>query len=102
MPRSSKIRGGPDMARQGWALTPEQSRAARGWLGWLQRDLATRANVSLRTVASFERGEINPLPNNLTAMQRAFEAEGVRLLFDENGAAAGMARQGARIDLSRE
>jgi hypothetical protein len=27
----------------------------------------------LRTVAAFERGEITPLPNNLTAMQRVFE-----------------------------
>jgi hypothetical protein len=30
----------------------------------------------------------------------AIEAEGIRLLFDETGAAAGIARQDARIDLS--
>jgi len=82
-------------------MTPEQSRAARGWIGWLQTDLAKKANVSLRTVAAFERGEITPLPNNLGAMQRAFEKAGLRLLFDRKGTAAGIACQAAEIDLTR-
>jgi ribosome-binding protein aMBF1 (putative translation factor) len=81
-------------------MTPEQSRAARGWLGWLQTDLAKAATVSVRTVAAFERGEIIPLPNNLSAMQRAFEKAGLRLLFDREGAAAGVARQAADIELT--
>jgi transcriptional regulator with XRE-family HTH domain len=81
-------------------LAPEQSRVARGWLGWLQRDLAEKATVLLRTVAAFECDEISPLPNNLTAMQRAFETEGIRLLFDEAGAPAGIIRQGVRIGLA--
>ena len=81
-------------------MTPEQSRAARGWLGWLQADLAKKATVSLRTVAAFERGEITPLPNNLSAMQAAFEKAGLRFLFDRKGAAAGVARRSADIDLS--
>jgi predicted transcriptional regulator len=84
------------MARQGWILTPEQSRAARGWLGWLQSDLAEKATVSLRTVAAFERGEISPLPNNLSAMQRAFESEGITLVFDEQGNPTGIMRRGSR------
>jgi transposase len=79
---------------------PGQSRAARGWLGWLQTDLAKAARVSVRTVAAFERGEITPLPNNLSAMQRAFEKSGLRLLFDREGAAAGVARQAADIELT--
>jgi ribosome-binding protein aMBF1 (putative translation factor) len=77
-------------------MTPEQSRAARGWLGWLQADLAKKATVSLRTVASFERGEITPLPNNLSAMQRAFESEGIMLVFDEHGNPIGITRRGDR------
>ena len=81
-------------------MTPEQSRAARGWLEWSRGELAKQAHVSLRTVASFERGEKMPLHNNIAAMQRAIEAMGIRLLFDRTGAAAGIARRDARIDPS--
>jgi hypothetical protein len=37
---------------------------------------------------------------NIAPVRRAIEAEGIRLLFDETGAAAGIARQDAQIDLS--
>lgn len=80
-------------------MTREQSRAARGWLGWSQRDLAIRANVALNTVNDFEAGRRTPTPNNLAALRRAIEAEGIRLLFAEDGSAAGIARQEARIKL---
>ena len=78
-------------------MTPEQSRAARGWLGWSQSELAKRANVSLSTVHDFERGQRTPTANNLSSMRRAIEAEGIRLLFDEAGAPMGIARKGNRI-----
>jgi transcriptional regulator with XRE-family HTH domain len=80
-------------------MTPAQSRAARGWLGWSQRDLAERANVALNTVNEFEAGRRQPTPNNLAALRRSVEAEGIRLLFDEAGAAAGIALQAARIEI---
>jgi ribosome-binding protein aMBF1 (putative translation factor) len=73
-------------------MTPEQSRAARGWFGWSQKELAARANVSVRTVQAFEKGEIIPLRNNIAAMRRAIEAAGVRLVFDRDGTAAGILR----------
>ena len=62
-------------------LTPEQSRAARGWLDWTQDDLAKRANVSLSTVRDFEKGRRVPIANNLEALRRAIDAAGVRLVF---------------------
>jgi ribosome-binding protein aMBF1 (putative translation factor) len=62
-------------------LTPEQSRAARGWLEWSQEDLAKRAQVSLSTVRDFEKGRRIPIKNNLDAMRISFEAAGVSLLF---------------------
>jgi transcriptional regulator with XRE-family HTH domain len=58
-------------------LSPEQSRAARGWLDWSQQDLADRAKVSLSTVRDFEKARRMPIANNLDAIHRAFEASGV-------------------------
>jgi|SRR6516162_6896101 ribosome-binding protein aMBF1 (putative translation factor) len=81
-------------------MTPEQSRAARGWLGWSQGELARRANVSLSTVHDFERGQRTPTANNLASMRRAIEAAGIRLVFDQDGAAAGVLRRDAKPDLS--
>jgi transcriptional regulator with XRE-family HTH domain len=102
VPKSSTIGDSPRFFRQPWVIAPEQSRAARGWLGWSQAELAKQANVSVRTVAAFERSEKNPLPNHLTVLRRVIEAAGIRLLFDEDGAPAGIAREGARINLRGE
>ncbi len=81
-------------------MSAEQSRAARGWLGWSQEELARRANVALRTVAAYERGDQLPRPNNMAALRRAVEEAGVVLLFDSDGAPAGIARQGAHLNPS--
>lgn len=64
-------------------LTPEQSRAARGWLDWTQDDLAKRANVSLSTIRDFEKGRRTPIGNNLVAIRRALETAGVVLIFQD-------------------
>lgn len=63
-------------------MSPEQCRAARGWLAWSQTELATRANVGLSTVKDYERGERKPIPNNLEAMQRALEKAGMKFTAD--------------------
>jgi transcriptional regulator with XRE-family HTH domain len=71
-------------------MSPEQSRAARGWLGWSQTELADRASVSLSTVRDFENGHRIPITNNLDALRRAIEEAGVRLLFLDDGKPAGI------------
>lgn len=71
-------------------LAPEQSRAARGWLDWSQEQLAERANVSLSTVRDFEKGRRTPIRNNLEAMAKALEGNGVRLLFGTDGNPSGI------------
>jgi transcriptional regulator with XRE-family HTH domain len=78
-------------------MSPEQSRAARGWLGWSQKNLAERAGVALNTVYEFEKGRRMPALYIITAMRAAIEVEGIRLLFDDSGAAAGIVREDARI-----
>lgn len=60
-------------------LSPEQCRAARGWLNWTQEDLAAKANVSLSTVRDFEKERRVPIANNLEAMERVLEANGIKL-----------------------
>ena len=71
-------------------LSPEQSRAARGWLDWSQEELARRANVSLSTVRDFEKGRRIPIKNNLDAIHRVLEAAGISLVHGEAGVATGI------------
>jgi DNA-binding transcriptional regulator YiaG len=67
------------------AMSPEQCRAARAWLGWSQQALATRAEVGLSTVKDFENGSRKPIANNRNALQGALEAAGIRFDNDPKG-----------------
>ena len=71
-------------------LSPEQCRAARGWLGWSQDKLAKRARIGVSTLKDFEGAKRVPIKNNLEAMRTAFERAGVGFLFHENGHAVGI------------
>lgn len=71
-------------------MTPEQCRAARGWLNWTQADLAKAANTALSTVKDYEGGRRNPMPNNLAAIQAALEKAGIGFVFDEEKIAWGI------------
>lgn len=64
-------------------MTPQQCRAARGWLELSQTELATAAGVSNSTVRDFEAGRRVPIGNNMNAMRNAFETRGIT--FTENG-----------------
>ena len=68
-------------------MSPEQCRAARGWLDWSQQYLAKRAKVGLSTVRDFEKRRRTPIANNLDAMRRALEAAGIEFT---NGDAPGV------------
>lgn len=63
-------------------MTPEQSRAARGWLDWGQAELASAASVSLSTVRDYEKGRRTPIPTTLAAMKAALEAQGIAFVSD--------------------
>lgn len=62
------------------AISPDQSRAARGLLDISQRDLAESAGGSLKAVKDFESGARTPLPATLPAMQDTLEKAGVELI----------------------
>lgn len=68
-------------------LTSELVRAARSLLHWSQQDLASRANVGISTIADFERGQRQPVPNNVLAIRRAIESAGV--IFTDGGVSRG-------------
>jgi len=61
-------------------MTPEQCRAARGWLALSQQKLADQASVSLSTVKDFEAGRRTPIGNNLLAMSSVLEGAGVAFI----------------------
>lgn len=74
-------------------MSPEQCRAARGWLGWSQQELADHARVGLSTVRDFEAGRRQPITHNIEAIQRAIEAAGVELVFRKDGSPSGIAER---------
>jgi DNA-binding transcriptional regulator YiaG len=71
-------------------MTPEQCRAARGWLGWSQNELAGAAHVSHSTVKDFEAGKRVPIANNLAAMRVALESRGIGFVGDDKSATCGV------------
>jgi DNA-binding transcriptional regulator YiaG len=61
-------------------MSPAQCRAARGLLDWSQLCLAHHAHVAHSTVADFERQARQPIANNLAAMRKAFEHQGLKFM----------------------
>lgn len=66
-------------------ISPAQSRAARGLLGWSQSVLAEKAGVSRATVADFEREVRTPIANNLRAIKAVLEEAGVDFETRDDG-----------------
>ncbi len=65
-------------------ILPEQSRAARGLLGWSQTDLANRAGVTLSTVKNYEVGRSRPIRLSMKAMENALVDAGIRFINDRD------------------
>ena len=63
-------------------LNKEQCRAARGWLGMTQDELASATGVAQKTIARFETGAVVPHDRTLRDLQRALEEMGIEFLFD--------------------
>jgi transcriptional regulator with XRE-family HTH domain len=66
-------------------ITPSQCRAARGLLGWSQKDLALRCTVSMRTIVTFEMRRTIPTPLNMKTIQEKLEDGGVEFIDGESG-----------------
>ena len=70
-------------------MSPGQCRAARGLLGWTQRELSNRARVGLVTICHFETAAHVPRLATLDAITRAFELAGI-VFIHENGGGPGL------------
>ena len=68
----------------------KQIRAARGWLGWSQKDLSEASGVSQRTIAGLEKERRIPNDRTLNDIARAFEDAGVVFLSDDQGLGIGI------------
>ncbi|MGI4801440.1 MAG: helix-turn-helix domain-containing protein [Janthinobacterium lividum] len=71
-------------------LTAEQSRAARGWLGLTQGELAERASVGLSTVRDLETGRRVISEEKLRSIRSSLEAAGVRFTYRADGLPQGI------------
>ncbi len=71
-------------------ILPAQSRGARGLIQWSQTQLAEKAGISLSTVADFEKGRRQPIPNNLAAIRKALENAGVKFINASKRGGAGV------------
>lgn len=65
-------------------ITVEQSRAARGLLGWTQQDLADASGLSKTAINNFEKKNSDIKVESIKAIYRSFEAMGI-VFLGENG-----------------
>ncbi len=71
------------------AITPAQSRAARGLLDWSRDQLADSSGAAKRTIVRFEAADGETRDTTLAAIRTALEAAGVEFI-EENGGGPGV------------
>jgi transcriptional regulator with XRE-family HTH domain len=64
----------------GQNITIEQIKAARGLVGWSQKELAERTNISKTAINNLERHVTSPRIRTLNIIQQAFETAGVEFI----------------------
>ena len=62
-------------------ISAQQVRAARGWLGWSQAELAAISGISRRTIVEIEKGSRVSQERTLADLRRTFELKGMEFLF---------------------
>ena len=71
-------------------IAPQHCRAARGWLGWSQAQLAEKAGVGQSTVKDFEAGRRTPIGNNMRSIEAALEEAGIVFMLGEDHEVIGL------------
>ena len=70
-------------------ITPDLCKAARALARLTQRELSAKAKIGDQTLADFERGARDPLPETLAKIRATLERAGV-VFISENGGGAGV------------
>jgi transcriptional regulator with XRE-family HTH domain len=65
-------------------ISARQVRAGRALLGWSQRELAARADISINALIRLERGTVQTRPDTFAAVETVLRAAGV-VFFQGNG-----------------
>lgn len=65
-------------------VSVKQIRAARGLLGWTQKELADACGLSIRAINRLECNETNPRASTLNLIQLTLEKHDV-IFFNEKG-----------------
>ena len=70
----------PSAAFRASIITPEQLRAARGFMDWSRVKLGEAASISPETVKNIEFGTYYPQPSTLATILQAFADNGIQFL----------------------
>jgi transcriptional regulator with XRE-family HTH domain len=73
------LTGSDEGVQSGWTsapMSPAQSRAARGLLGWSEADLAAKVGLGEAFVRDFEAGRGDPASGQIEALRSALIAAG--------------------------
>jgi transcriptional regulator with XRE-family HTH domain len=71
------------------SICPSLCRAARALLNWSQQELATRAQVSKKTIVDYETSQVEPRRRTLRDVVQALESAGIEFLPAEENVSRG-------------
>jgi transcriptional regulator with XRE-family HTH domain len=75
-------------------MSPAQCKAARGFLGWSQRELGRRTGYSFQAISRFERGErLSISAEGVIELQAVLEDAGIVFLEDGERVLVGLRRE---------
>jgi transcriptional regulator with XRE-family HTH domain len=80
-------------------ITRGQVRAARGFVGWQIKELASRSGTAVNTISKFENGLADASLETLLKLQGAFEAAGIDFPDDDTVSARRMREKSQSADL---
>lgn len=97
------VSGSDEADQSGWsrrAMSPAQSRAARGLLAWSAAELAAKGGVEERIVHAFEDGTGDPDAGRIEALRSTFMAAGIVFEDEADGVRLGgrAGDEGTRLD----
>lgn len=77
--------------KKAFTLTPQQCKAARALLDWMQSDLSENSGVAKTTISKFESGtKITPNKTTLRALYETLTNAGIEFVINEDVGISGV------------